>query len=152
MNANTATAPYRAEILGGLTQYHAKALAALGSTWTDESAHKAIAGSLAADGKRIAELAPDGRLGRDVLAGVLTHEKWVAIAKITWEDISAQVSILKAGAWSWSNVWDQVIVPSAKTLREGAGDLGKGGESALMFAAIGLVALVLLRVLGLVRS
>lgn len=152
MNANTATAPERAEILGALTQYHAKALASLGSTSGDEAALKAISGSLAADGARIAELGPDGRLGRNVLAGTLTHEKWVSIAKITWEDISAQVSILKAGAWSWSNVWDQVVVPSATTLKEAAGQVAKGSESMLLYVAIGLVALLLLRVLGLVKS
>jgi hypothetical protein len=133
----------RAQVWDGLDANIRKARSIVASASLDASVKAALNGALNADATRIDRLSYGGDLGMGVMYGSTSHEQWMNIARLTWDDIAAQVRYCGQSALSWSNVWDQVVVPTAETIKSGAGTALAIGVPALTLALAGGLALFL---------
>lgn len=142
------SAEIRATILGSLKSQLlvAKTKLAVGGWLSPTSSASAIGGALAFDQKQVDRLSPSGDLGRAVVAGTLTHSRWVSIAKLTWDDVAAQMKYLGAAMPTWSRVWDEVVTPTASDVATKAGAVADATPYVLVLAVVAVVAIAVLRV------
>lgn len=105
----------RSETLSALRGHYWRAQAKLtvAAVALPSSVADAIRGALRADGVRLDRLDPGGDLGG------ASDSTWFGIARITWEDIAAQMAIMGEAIPSWSRFVDEVITPTVGTVVEG---------------------------------
>lgn len=141
----------RAEVHGALLKHHQRAWAVYSQKAGDvpESVASTVKGSLAMDGQRIARLGPTGDLGIAASSGSWPHEKWIAYAKLQWDDINAQLRYLGEADTSWSNTWNQVFTATVTDIKTSVGEaLPSKFElgSVLVLVVVGLVAVAVIKV------
>lgn len=138
----------RSTILGSLKSqlWGAQAKYAVASVTLSSSVSSAISGALKADSTRVDRLGEGGDLGRAVTSGTLTHAKWIEIAKLTWEDVAAQMRYMGESVPSWNRIWGEVIAPTAATIADGAKQAADiaGSYAPWLLALAGLVVLLML--------
>lgn len=140
----TAGYEIRADLLSQLRSRHTQALGILAHSSVDDAISSAAKGQLGMVGTYIARLSPSGDLGLKVASGALTHAKWMAIARLQWDQVSYTLQQLGMGALTWSKFWDEVVV---QTGRDVAGAVSKPEiYGVLVLVAVIVVALVVLRV------
>ena len=117
----------RLEMLGKLKAYVlvAKGLVATSGALMPASSRDAIAGSLEADNVRISRLSPAGNLWG------LEDSRWMMIAETTWNDIAAQMVILKGAMPTWNRVWGEIVKPTGESIASGAQEIA---STSLAFA------------------
>lgn len=138
----------RSEIWGSLKAKHALATveAAIESNFTEASTSAAVRRALLDDGARLDRLDTDGDLGKAVVAGTLTHEKWVNIARLTWDDVAAQLRVMGESMPSWDRLWNEVVLPTAREVKKAAEDAAAATPYVLVLAVLALVAIAILKV------
>ena len=142
-------------MLGVLTSMSDTLQASISETWgavqgaaflTDSSVVKAWSGTLDAAQLKLNELRPDGRLGRAVLDGTLTVDRWRAIHSAQWDSVTYVRREVGLSAMTAANLWANVVVPSAQQAVEGAEEVVSAAKVGVPVAA-GFVVVVLVLVL-----
>ncbi len=112
----------------------------------NSAVYSAVSGALDSDSRKADRLAPDGDLGKAVLSGALSHEKWAGIARTTWEDVEAQTKIVGGAMPSFSRVWEEIVTPTGATIVNVAEDIKEGTTSYLpyLLALAGLIAVAVI--------
>lgn len=116
-----------------------------------EATRAAYYGNFKALSLKVDELSEDGRLGMAVRTQEISANQWLAISQTVWD---ALVSLQKdAGrtAFRWADVWGEVIVPTAVTVKNG---VVQGAETVvntdytflIVVIVIGLASLAVIKV------
>lgn len=107
---------------------------------------------LAAVAHRVADLSvdPDGEISARVFSGEKDLEWWKSYATPVRATIDDALKNLKVSAYSWGNVWTDVVVRSAEDVKAGLGkaaDLvesaAKGFSDLVPWLVVGIVALLI---------
>lgn len=127
-----------------LADQYRKALIGVATTGGDEAARAAALKAIKTTGERIERLR--GYLAGEVLAGRFAFARWGELAKLYHDELAYYVA--DVGNWSWSGLIADTISATARTVAQKVSEAPDAAFPWLLVVVIGLVALLLLRLVG----
>jgi len=111
--------------------------------WTGADAGtEADKGRLKSVSQRIYDLGEDERHGLAVRSGNLAPAAWLGMAQTAWDECVSLQKAAGASAFRFSEVWGEVVVPTAVTVRDNAAEIKESAQESFWPLVVALVVIV----------